>query len=74
MAPHYAILLFIFMPLHLDVQLLAYNFKPFNWHHMLLIKSCDVQTNPDPTTTHKQVWICDISHKQIHCREHISIR
>ena len=27
-----------------------------------------------PTTTHKQVWICDICHNQIHGRKQISIR
>ena len=31
-------------------------------------------TNPDPTNTHKQVWICDICHKQIYSRNQISIR
>ena len=34
----------------------------------------DVETNIDPTTTHKQDCICDICHKQIHCRKQISIR
>ena len=29
------------------------------------------ETNPGPTTTHKQVWICDICHKQIHGRKHV---
>ena len=32
------------------------------------------ETNPGPTNTHKQVWICDIYHKQIHVRKQISIR
>ena len=41
---------------------------------LLLIKAADVETNSDPTTTHKQVWICDIGHKQIHGRKQISIR
>ena len=41
---------------------------------LLLIKASDVKTNPDPTTSHKQVWICDICHKQIHVRKQISIR
>ena len=34
-------------------------------------KSSDVETNPGLTTTHKQVWICDIWHKQIHGMKHI---
>ena len=41
---------------------------------LLLIKLVDVETNIGPTTTHKQVWICDICHKQIHRRKQISIR
>ena len=41
---------------------------------LLLIKAGGVETNPGLTTTHKQVWICNISHKQIHGRKHISIR
>ena len=40
---------------------------------MLLIKTGDVETNPGPSTTHKQVWIYDICHKQIHGRKQISI-
>ena len=40
---------------------------------ILLMKAGDVDTNPGPTTTHKQVWIFDICHKQIHVRK-ISIR
>ena len=36
------------------------------WLALLLIKASDVETNPGPTTTDKQVWICDICHKQIH--------
>ena len=31
----------------------------------LLIKAGDVETNTGPITTNKQVWICDICHKQI---------
>ena len=27
-----------------------------------------------PTTSHTQVWICDICHKQLHGRKQISIR
>ena len=37
-------------------------------------KAADVETNPGPITTHKQVWILDIYHKQIHGRKQISIR
>ena len=40
---------------------------------LLLIKASDVETNPGPTTTHKQVWIYDICHKQIHGMKQISI-
>ena len=42
--------------------------EPAGWLALLLIKAGDVETNPGPTTTHKQVWICDICRKQIHCR------
>ena len=31
---------------------------------IILIKAGDVETNPGLTTTHKQVWICDICHKE----------
>ena len=37
-------------------------------------KAGDVETNPDPITTHKQVWIGDTCHKQIQDRKQISIR
>ena len=47
---------------------------PAGWLALLLIKSGDVESNPGPTTTHKQVWIYDICHKQIHGRKQISIR
>ena len=30
---------------------------------LLLIKVSDVETNLGSTTTHKQVWICNICHK-----------
>ena len=43
------------------------------WLALLLIKSVDIETNPGPTTSHKQVWICNICHKQIHGRKQISI-
>ena len=41
---------------------------------MLITKASDVEINPGPTTLNKQVWICDICHKQIHVRKQISIR
>ena len=41
---------------------------------ILLIKAGDVETDLGPTTTHKQVWICYIYHRQIHGRKQISIR
>ena len=47
---------------------------PAGWLALLLIKAGDVETNPGPTTTQKQVWICDICHQQIHGRKPISIR
>ena len=40
---------------------------------LLLIKAGDVETNPSPATRNKQVWICDICHKQIHGRKKISM-
>ena len=46
---------------------------PAGWLALLLIKADDVETNPGPTATHKQVWICDICHQQIHGRKQISI-
>ena len=47
---------------------------PAGWLALLLTKAGDVETNPGPTTSHKQVWICDICYKQIHVRKQISIR
>ena len=47
---------------------------PAGWLAMILIKAGDVETNPGPTTTRKQVWICDICHRQIQVRKQISIR
>ena len=44
------------------------------WLAMLLIKAGNVETNPGPTTTRKQVWICDIYHRHIQVRTQISIR
>ena len=36
------------------------------WLALLLIKAGDVETNPGPTITHKQAWICDTDcHEQI---------
>ena len=48
--------------------------RPAGWLALFLIKVGDVETNPGPTTTYKKVWICDICHKQIHCRKKISKR
>ena len=39
------------------------------WLAILLINAGDVESNPGPTTTRKQVWICDICHRQIQVRE-----
>ena len=47
---------------------------PAGWLAKLLIKAGDVETNPGPTTSRKQVWICDICHRQIQVRKPISIR
>ena len=47
---------------------------PAGWLALLLTKAGDVETYPGPTTSNKRVWICDISHKQIHVRKQISIR
>ena len=37
---------------------------PAGWLALPLIKAVDVETNPGPTATHKQVWICYICHKK----------
>ena len=42
---------------------------PAGWLAMFLIKAGDVEINPGPTTTRKQVWICDICHRQIQVRK-----
>ena len=47
---------------------------PAGWLALLLIKLGDVETNPGPTTRHKQVWISDICYKQIHGMKQIPIR
>ena len=41
---------------------------PAGWLALLLLKTDDVETNPGPTTSHKQVWIWEICYKQIHAR------
>ena len=46
---------------------------PVGWMVLLLIKAGYVKTNPGPTNTRKQVWICDICHIQIQVRKQISI-
>ena len=38
--------------------------RPDGWLALHLINAADVETNPGRTTTHKQVWIFAISHKQ----------
>ena len=48
--------------------------EPTGWLAMLLVKAVDVETNPGPTTTRKQVWIYDICHIQMQVRKKISIR
>ena len=55
-----------------DYRFLARSCGPAGWLAMLLIKVGDVETNPGPTTTREQVWICDICHIQI--KKQISIR
>ena len=47
---------------------------PAGWLSLLPTKPGDVETNPGPTTLNKQVWMCDICHKQIHVRKQISMR
>ena len=47
---------------------------PTEWLALLLTKAGDVDTIPGPTTLNKQVWICEICHKQIHVSKQISIR
>ena len=47
--------------------------EPAGWLAMLLLKAGDVETNPGPTTTRTQVWMCDICHRQIQVRKKISI-
>ena len=49
-------------------------YGPAGWMALLIKKAGDVETNPGPTTLNKQVWICDICHKQIHVRKQIFIR
>ena len=48
--------------------------EPAGWLALPLTKAGDVETNPGPTTLKKEVWICDICHKQMHVRKQISIR
>ena len=43
------------------------------WLARLLIEAGDVETNPGATTTHKQVWIFNICHRQIYVWKQISI-
>ena len=48
--------------------------RPNGWLALLLIKAGDVETNPGHTTTHKQVWLCNICRRQIYGRKPILIR
>ncbi len=48
--------------------------EPAGWLALLLTKAGDVETNPGPTNTRKQVWICDICSKIIHGSKQYSIR
>ena len=61
-------------PLPITVFWASWPCGPAGWLAMLLIKAGDVETNPGPTTTRKQVWICDICHRLIQVRKQISIR
>ena len=45
-----------------------------SWIAWMLMNAGHVETNPGPTTTYKQVWICDICHRLIQVRKQISIR
>ena len=47
---------------------------PAGWLVLLLIKEGYVETNPGLTNTCKQVWICDICHRQIQVMKQTSIR
>ena len=47
---------------------------PAEWLVLHLIKVGDFETNPGPTNTCKQVRICDIYHRQIQVRKHLSMR
>ena len=38
------------------------------------LKAGDVETEPGPTTSRKQVWICDLCHRQVQAKKQISIR
>ena len=48
-------------------------YGPAGWQALLFTKAGGFETNPGPTTSNKQVWICDICYKQIHGRMQISI-
>ena len=56
------------------IYLFFFASRPCGQDALLLIKSGDVETNPGPTPSHKQVWICVICLKQIHGMKQISIR
>ena len=57
-----------------DRFLAIWPYGPSEWLTLPLIRAGDVKTNSGPTTTRKQVLICDICRSQIYCRKEISIR
>ena len=50
------------------------SYRPAGWMVLLLIKAGYVETNPGLTNTRKQVWICDICHRQIQVMKQLLIR
>ena len=44
------------------------------WLALLLKNEGDAEINPGSTTTRKQVWICDICHRQINVMKQISTK
>ena len=66
-----SICLNVYMSICLSVSIIC---GPAWWLALLHIKVGNVETNPCPTTTHKQFWIFNVCHKQIHDWKQISIR
>ena len=62
------------MEARLSFLLASQSCGPAGWLATFLIKASDVETNPGSTTSRKQVWICNICHRQIQVRKQISIR